>query len=96
MKINFKNFKIPLGISKINYKVGDVRENFADLLYTQVNGIRAHTLAIKIFKSEGAEEYSDEEVAFIRKVAADYCIPAFIDGLEEQINEAKSINTNTQ
>lgn len=99
VKINFKQFGIYKSISRKEKVVGDVRESFANLLYTQINGIRAHTLASKIFQSDGAEEYSAEDVALIQKVASEYCIPAFIDGLNEQINastpNAESVTTQT-
>lgn len=52
-KINFQQFGIYTSVSRKEKVMGDVRENFANLLYTQVNGIRAHTLALKIFQSEG-------------------------------------------
>ena len=34
MKLNFKEFSIPSGISKRNWQTTDVREQVADLLYT--------------------------------------------------------------
>lgn len=85
MKVNFKEFTIPTGISKKNRQTGDARESFADLVYMKGSGIAAHALALKIYQSEGGAEYSQEEVALMRKVAAAYCSPAFIDGLEEQL-----------
>lgn len=85
-RINFQQFGIYTSVSRKEKVMGDVRENFANLLYTQVNGIRAHTLALKIFQSEGETEYTDEEILLIQKVASEYCLPAFIDGLNEQIS----------
>ncbi len=85
-KLNFQRFKIPAGISKSVYKTGDARECVADMIYINVNGIRAHALAMKIYRSEGVTDYTDEEVRTITEVAANYGTPAFIDGLNEQIN----------
>lgn len=91
MKINFKQFTVPTGISRKNRQTGDARESFANMIYMNVNGIRAHALAMKIYNSEGEEEYSQEEVRLIREVAEKLCAPNFIDGLMEQLdNQSKT------
>lgn len=86
IKLNFQQFSIPTGISRKNRQTGDARESFANMLYLNVNGIRAHALAMKIFNSEGEESYSPEEVKLIKEVAEKLCAPNFIDGLMEQLN----------
>lgn len=86
MKLNFQQFSIPTGISRKNRQTGDARESFANMLYLNVNGIRAHALAMKIYNSEGEESYSPEEVKLIKEVAEKLCAPNFIDGLMEQLN----------
>lgn len=83
VKINFQQFRIPLGIDKNRYQTGDARESVANMLYLNVNGIRAHALALKIYQSEGEVDYSDEEVKTLTDVANAYSTPAFIDGLRE-------------
>lgn len=85
-KINFKEFNMPTGISGKHRRTTDVREGFADLLYQNVNGIRAHALAMKIYKSEGEEEYDANETGLIRQVAERMCVGSFIDGLYGQMN----------
>lgn len=60
------------------------------MLYLNVNGIRAHALAMKIYNSEGEENYSPEEVKLIKEVAEKLCAPNFIDGLMEQLNNQKN------
>ena len=64
----------------------DVRETFADMIYNNVNGIKAHALALKIYENKGAVEYTDEEVSLMGTVAERLCVPGFIDGLREQLN----------
>lgn len=86
-KINFEEFRIPTGISRERYQTVDVRESVADLLYTHVNGIRAHRLAFKIYESCGETEYSDEETALIRRAVETYCLPSVIDGLCMMLNK---------
>ena len=68
-KLNFENFTVPIGISGKNKRTGDARESFADMIYMNINGIRAHALAMKIYRSEGETEYSDDEVRLIKDVA---------------------------
>jgi hypothetical protein len=63
----------------------DVRESFADMIYNNVNGIKAHALALKIYESEGEADYTDDEVKLVRIVAERLCVPGFIDGLNEQL-----------
>lgn len=86
IKLNFKQFSVPTGISRKNRQTGDARESFANMLYLNVNGIRAYALAMKIYNSEGEESYSPEEVKLIKEVAEKLCAPNFIDGLMEQLN----------
>lgn len=89
MKLDFKNFSVPASISGKAHKRGDARESFADLIYGNVNGIRAHALAMKIYKSDGIEEYTSDEVKLMEGVAERFCTPAFIDGLRAQIRKSR-------
>lgn len=89
-KINFQQFSIPTGIDRSRHQTGDARESVANMLYLNVNGIRAHALAMKIYRSEGETEYTDEEVRTLREVAGTYATPAFIDGLTEQLEGGAS------
>lgn len=86
MKLNFQQFSVPTGVSRKNRQTGDARESFADMIYLNVNGIKAHALAMKIYQSEGVVDYSAEEVKLIREVAEKLCAPNFIDGLKEQLD----------
>lgn len=83
--IDFKQFKMPTGIAKTNFQIGDARESVANMLYLNVNGIRAHALALKIYQSDGPADYSDEEIRTLTEVANTYATPAFIDGLNMQL-----------
>lgn len=88
-KINFQQFRIPTGIDRSRYQTGDARESVANMLYLNVNGIRAHALAMKIYQSDGEVEYSDEEVKTLTEVANAYGTPAFIDGLREMLKRGE-------
>jgi hypothetical protein len=80
--INFKEFTLYGDIARKSSQTADVREEVANLLYTRCYGIRAHDLAFRIFRSEGAISVSGTEMALVRKIAGDFCTPAFIDALD--------------
>ena len=89
-KIDFQHFKVYASISRKAAHTVDAREGFADVIYNNVNGIRAHALAMMIYKSEGETEYGEDEVRLMSTVADKYCVPGFIDGLNEQLNNNKT------
>lgn len=89
-KLNFQSLEIYSDISKQSKVTGDARESFANILYTQANGIKMHALAMKIYQSQGLTPYTDEEFSIIENVSNKFCTPAFIDGLQEQIKTQES------
>ena len=80
-KINFKEFPVKHNISGTDIKKEDLREQFADLIYSNISGIKALTLAQKIYKSEGEEEYDDNEIEIIKKTVEELCIAMIIDSM---------------
>ena len=58
-KINFGSLSVRTGIGSDVTTYLNIKESFANMLYTQVSGIAALVLAQKIYKSEGEEEYDD-------------------------------------
>ena len=85
-KINFSSLSVRTGIGSEQTTQLNIKESFANMLYTQVSGIAALVLAQKIYKSEGEEEYDDNEYDLIIKVANSMCIPAVIEALTSSIN----------
>lgn len=85
-RIDFQHFNVYLSVTRKEARPMDVRETFADMIYNNVNGIKAHTLALKIYESEGEADYTDDEVKLVRTVAERLCVPGFIDGLNEQLD----------
>lgn len=82
MTINFKEFKQFEDITQTKTVCFDARKPFADLMYKNINGIVAHDLALRIYRSEGDMELTDEEwdmvVNFAKKLS-----PIFYDSLIE-------------
>lgn len=80
-KINFSSLSVRTGIGSDQTTQLNIKESFANMLYTQVSGIAALVLAQKIYKSEGEEEYDDNEYELIMRVANAMCVPAVIEAL---------------
>ena len=95
-KINFKQLLIATDITRKHCENIDCRENFANVLYRNGNGIASHALALKIYNSNEETEYSDEEVALIQEHANAFCKPFFIDGLNRAINNQPEEVTDKQ
>lgn len=85
-RIDFQHFNVYLSVTRKEARPMDVRETFADMIYNNVNGIKAHALALKIYESEGEADYTDDEVKLVRTVAERLCVPGFIDGLNDQLD----------
>lgn len=81
MEIDFSKIEIFTGVAHRVCTVADVREQFADVIYNMGNGVASHALALKIYNSKGAEEYSEDECRMITKHSR-MCSPAFIDAIE--------------
>lgn len=64
----------------------DFRKDFADLMYKNVNGIEAHDLALRIYRSEGSMELSDGDIAIIKALASK-ATPIFYDSILANIKE---------
>lgn len=84
MKINFKEFKLYTSIAQTETRIFDVREALSNGMYMSLQGIRAHDLALRIFRGEGEIEISDEDMAIIKEYAKNLT-PVFMDSLSLNI-----------
>ena len=84
-KINFKEFALKKGIATDDVIILDVRETFADLIYNNTNGIKALSLAQKIYKSEGLTEFDEEEINMIVSVAEQLCTVKMLDSINSMV-----------
>ena len=85
-KINFQQFEMWDGIAHRQKTTVDAREGIADLIYRNTVGIRGHSLARKVYESQGATEYTDEEVRTLCGIVERLGTGPAIDGLHEQLN----------
>ena len=82
MKIDFENFRLFKGIDKKNVEVLNVKNVFADELYTRGQGIAFHALALKIFNSDANTDYNENEYQLMMMFAEQCMSPNFIDSLK--------------
>jgi len=84
-KINFKEFPLKNGIKRNGHQILDVRESLADLIYSNINGIAALTLAQKVFTSDEETEYEDDEIKMLKDVIGQLCTARMIDSFNALI-----------
>lgn len=86
MKIDFKRVEVFTNIAKTECVVTDIREAFADLIYTRGTGIKAHALAMKIYNSDSETEWTEEETKLI-KAYSELCTPSYLDAINKLIEK---------
>lgn len=85
-RIDFKQFRTFTDITREKASPMDVRKPLADALYKTANGIAAHDLALRIYRSDGEIELEDSDVQLLRDFAKTLT-PIFMDSLEENLKE---------
>lgn len=83
-RINFKEFKVFTDIGRDKTRVFDIRKDFSNGMYVSLRGIQAHDIAMRIYKSDGEVEFSDEELQIIMSFAHSLT-GAFIDSMDMNI-----------
>ena len=85
-KIDFKHFKAFTDISQERTTEVDVHKDIADAIYKNVNGIAAHDLALRIYRSEGPVELSEEDQKILRDFLKN-TTPIFMDSFEHNLTD---------
>lgn len=85
-KVNFKKFRMFLDITGERTKLFDIRREVADSIYTEMSGIVAHDLALRIYRSEGEIELNEEEINLLTEFSK-RCSGAFADSWEAATKE---------
>ena len=83
-QIDFKNFKQYNDISHETTTTVDIRRAFADLMYKNMNGIVAHDLALRIYRSEEPISLNEEEEKIVLQLAENG-LPIFMDSLKDNL-----------
>ena len=68
MTIDFKNFKLFYGLDDTSFQIIDWRKDFANYLLARMGGIEGMDLALRIHRSDGQVEISDEEFEAIKAI----------------------------
>lgn len=82
--IDFKNFKQYNDISHETTTIVDIRRGFADIMYKNMNGIVAHDLALRIYRSEEPVTLNEEEEKIVMQLAENG-LPIFMDSLKNNL-----------
>lgn len=90
--IDFKNFRAYNDISHGTTTTVDIRRDFADLIYKNMNGIVAHDLALRIYRSEEPVTLNEEEEKIIMQLA-EKGLPIFMDSLRNNMSEIEESAT---
>lgn len=63
MKANFKKFPVYMNIRKDMIQEEDISYILSNAIYTNIPGVMAHSVAMRIYEAEGDMELSDEETS---------------------------------
>lgn len=85
-KIDFQHFRVANGIKNDVIVEIDTREQLANVIYNNVSGIAALTLAQKIYKSEGETEYDEGEIKVLTEVIDNICRAVIVDAYHKIID----------
>lgn len=89
--IDFTKLKVFTDISQEQTHVIDDHKGFADLVYKNVPGIAAHELAMRIYKSDGPIEVSEEDLQILIPFVEQCFTPIYIDSFKANIIEKQKL-----
>jgi len=95
MKLNFDKVEVFTDLAKENSVEQNIRQDFANFIYTQGTGISAHALALKIYNGDADTEYNPQEVEMIMAYAKG-CTPCVIDAITELVAKSGGIPMVTE
>lgn len=84
MKVNFKELPVYTSIRKDKTEKLDVSEAVADVIYKNVGGVVAHSLALRIY-NDGEVELNEKECEIVRMVA-DGFVGIIADSIKDKIS----------
>ena len=88
MKINFEKIPCYVDIRKQAKMKMNIKYDFSNALYIYGKGVAAGALALKIYNSNGEEDYTPNECQMIASFAKSELFPPILgDSIEEYILE---------
>ena len=88
MKVNFKSFPVYTGISREKTVPMNISLVVSEGIYGNVAGIQAHSLAMKIYQSEGEVELDNTEVRILDG-SMDLFVGVLADSVRDYIKNYK-------
>ena len=91
MKVNFKAFPLYTSIKRDRTNEVDISEAIANVIYMNVGGVVAHSLALRIYEqgevelSEKEVELNDKECEIVRMVA-DGFVGIIADSIKDKLS----------
>lgn len=82
MKINFKNFPVYTAIDKEAVVQRDIAFIVSNGIYTNIPGIQAHALALKIYNSDGEIELNEQEASLLER-----CMEIFTGVIADSVKD---------
>lgn len=81
MNIDFDRLEVYTDLERKRCTVIQFRKPLANALYTNGSGLACHALALKLWNTAGAQEFSDEEADMIRGFVERACSPSVIEAM---------------
>lgn len=69
-----------------------MQEGFANIIYLNGSGVACHALAMKVYKSEGETEFTDEEITLMKKFAEKFGNMSLLDSFDMNVKESTNDN----
>ena len=83
-KINFSKLPCYTDIRKVEKREMDLKYDFSNQMYINGNGVAMGALAMKIYNSQGEEEYNEQECALMLQFS-ESLPPIFVESLKDAI-----------
>lgn len=88
MKANFKKFPIYMNIRKDMVQEQDISFILSNAIYTNIPGVMAHSVAMRIYESDGDMELSEEETMQLEQWAGMFS-GIIADSIKDYISKNK-------
>lgn len=86
MKINLEKLEVFTDLSKKNCIVVDIREQMANLIYNNGQGLVCSVLAHKLYENHGEVELDDNEVEALRSISEKILTPSACEAVLRQLD----------
>lgn len=86
-KINVTQAKIYKDLSKKDFAIFDIKNELANFIYNNTNGLKYHSFAMKLYNSNGIVEINEEEEELLNEIKSELK-PCIIDAIDDILGKA--------